>query len=406
MRPALLALLLLAGAARAQDEAAAAQREAEAIRAQEEARAARERREAELLRRAQRYFDGRNHAAAARVLEQVLATRTGDAAARALLGHCYFEMGRLEQARSEFTRAVGLGRLTSDVVIRLAHIAREQGTPAAALSALRLAHLLVPRDAAVLSAAGDAAAAAGLREEAASALRAAADLDPARPDTFLRLGNLHLKQGATARALTAFETAYHLGAPTAELERIIAELHVEHGDLPCAAGWYERLLLRKPRQEGELRLRCAELLAAAGDVEQARDYAGRLAPNADKALAGGAYLLLGRLARRTKEMPVAVEHWRRALDLGEGGPEIHGALGTHFYRLGEHARAAQHLRQRLRQGPPDPGLARALIRSLVAVGELKAAREELVSLVAEFGLDEPAERLIADLARAAPKGER
>ncbi|MHC4818431.1 MAG: tetratricopeptide repeat protein, partial [Planctomycetota bacterium] len=183
MRIVLIAFLALGGAAGAEDEDAAARAE--------EARVARERQEAELLRKAQLHFDAKNHAAAARALERVLATRTEDAAALALLGHCYFEIGDLEKARAAFTRAVGRGRLTKDVVIRLAHIAREQGAPSAAASALRLAHLLVPKDAAVLGAAGDAAAAAGMDEEAASAYRAAVDLDPARADAHLRLGNIH-----------------------------------------------------------------------------------------------------------------------------------------------------------------------------------------------------------------------
>ena len=106
MRTLLLALLALAGAAGADDEAGKTRAE--------DARAARERQETELLRRAQLQFDRKNHAAAARALEQVLATRGDDAAALALLGHCYFEMGKLEQARAALTRAVGQGRLTYD----------------------------------------------------------------------------------------------------------------------------------------------------------------------------------------------------------------------------------------------------------------------------------------------------
>jgi len=394
----LLALPLLARAAGAEDEAATARAE--------EARAARERQETGLLRKAQLHFDARNHAAAARVLEQVLATRTDDAAALALLGHCYFEIGKLEKARVAFTRAVGRGRLTQDVVIRLAHIAREQGAPAAATSALRLAHLLVPKDAAVLCAAGDAAAAAGLYEEAASALREAVDLDPARADAHLRLGNIHLKTGAAARALTAFETAHHLGASSEDLSRLIAELHVERGELLGAVAWYDRLLAFEPEDADEVRLRCARLQAAAGDVLSARDRAGKLTESTDEVVAGGAHVLAGRLASRAKDLPAAVGHWRRALALGQGGSEVHGLLGAHYHRVGEHAKAVLLLRKRLRLGPPDSSFARALIRSLMALGELKAARERLVLLVAEGGLDDQAERLITELARTEAKRER
>ncbi|MHC4730457.1 MAG: tetratricopeptide repeat protein, partial [Planctomycetota bacterium] len=275
-----------------------------------------------------------------------------------------------------------------------------------ASSALRLAHLLVPKDAAVLSAAGDAAAAAGLYEEAASAFRAAVGLDPARAGAHLRLGNIHLKGGEAARALTAFETAHHLGASSEDLARLIAELHVERGELLSAVAWYERMLCFEPQDADKVRLRCARLQAAAGDVLGARDLAGQLTVCTDQVVAGGAHLLAGRLASRAKDLPAAVAHWLSALALGQGGPEVHGLLGTHFHRVGEHARAVKHLRERLRQGPPDPGLARALIRSHVALGERKAAREQLVLLVAERGLDEQAERLIADLARTEAKRER
>jgi len=160
-------------------------------------------------------------------------------------------------------------------------------------------------------------------------------------------------------------------------------------------------------QDGdEVRLRCAQLLAAAGDVVGARDRAARLTVCADKVVAGGAHLLAGRLAGRAKELPAAVAHWLSALELGQGGPEVHGLLGAHYHRVGEHAQAVRHLRERLRQGPPDPSLARALIRSHVALGELNAAREQLVGLVAQGGLDEQAERLITELARSEARRER
>jgi tetratricopeptide (TPR) repeat protein len=398
MRIVLIAFLALGGAAGAEDEDAAARAE--------EARVARERQEAELLRKAQLHFDAKNHAAAARALERVLATRTEDAAALALLGHCYFEIGDLEKARAAFTRAVGRGRLTKDVVIRLAHIAREQGAPSAAASALRLAHLLVPKDAAVLGAAGDAAAAAGMDEEAASAYRAAVDLDPARADAHLRLGNIHIKAGAAARALTAFETAHHLGASSEDLARLIAELHVERGQLLGAVAWYERMLRFEPEDAYEVRLRCARLQAAAGDLLGARDRAGKLTGCPDKVVAGGAHLLAGRLASRAKDPPAAVGHWLAALALGQGGAEVHGLLGVHYHRVGEHAKAAEHLDERLRRGPPDSSLSRALIRSRMALSELPAARAQLVLLVAEGGLDEQAERLITELAAAEARKDR
>lgn len=395
MRVVLLALLVLARASGAEDEG-------ETARA-EKAETARERQEIELLRKAQRHFDAKNHGAAARVLEQVLVTRADDAAALAMLGHCYFEMGRLEKARAAFTRAVGQGRLTPDVVVRLAHIAREQGAPAAASTALRLAYLLVPKDASVLSAAGEAAAAAGLHEEAASAFRAAVDVAPADAQAHLRMGNIHLKSGASARALVAFETAHHLGASSGKLARLIAELHVERGELFSAVAWYDRMLGFEPPDADQVRLRCARLQAAAGDVVGARDRATRLTASADEVVAGGAHLLAGRLASRAKDQSAAAAHWLSALALGQGGSEVHGLLGAHFYRIGEHARAVEHLRERLKRGPPDPALARALVRSLVVLGELKAAREQLVVVVAEGGLDEQAERLITELARAEAK---
>ncbi|MFQ5843878.1 MAG: tetratricopeptide repeat protein [Planctomycetota bacterium] len=363
-------------------------------------------RHAEQLRRAERLFRSGSHAEAARILEPVLAAGGGDAEAHALLGHCYFELGRLERARVELTRAVGEGRLTSDVVIRLARISSEQGAPAAALNALRLAHLLTPRNAAVLSAAGEAAARAGLREEAASAFRAAVDLDPARPGAYLRLGNACLAADDSAGALAAFETAHHLGAGSPELARMIADLHARRGELVRAAGWYERMLLSEPEDGAGHRLRCAQLLAAAGDVERAREHAARAAASTDPTVAGGAHLLLGRLAGRAGDMRAAVDHWRRALALGQGGADVHGALGAHFHRAGRHAEAVKHLRERLRRGPPDPALWHALVRSLLALGERKAARAELVRLVAEFGLDDKADRLVTDLVRAGAKAER
>ena len=352
------------------------------------------------LAKAQRLFDQKSHAQAAVLLEEALKEDSERADVHALLGHAYFELGRDAAARDAFGRAIARGHLTADVLARLGQIALKERRLPDAASSLRLAALLAPEDSALELAAASAAERAGLFAEAESEYRGLLTADPSRADVHVRLGNLYLRTERPDKALPALVTGYHLGSNAAPLARAIAELYVSRHDLKSAVRWYGRLLLLDPKNAEALRLRCARLQAAVGDVDGARKNAGALTTSKTPALAGDAHLLLGRLAASEKEIEVARRHFQAAARAGRADLQVHAWLGAHFSRNGNHAEAVRYLRTRLAKGPMDQSLARSLVRSLIALRDLEGAHDELLGMVEHFGMDSHAEALASKIARA------
>ncbi len=119
-------------------------------------------------------------------------------------------------------------------------------------------------------------------------------------------------------------------------------------------------------------------------------------------MAGDARLLLGQMAASRGAVDEAVLHWRAAATAGRVGPDVHAWLGSYFRRKGNHTEAALHLRKRLSAGTMDQSLARALISSLIQLQDLEGARRELLVMIEHFGMDEHAESLVRQIARAQP----
>ena len=130
--------------------------------------------------RAHRLFQAGRYADAVELLTPVLAKDAERADAQALLGYAYFELERYDEARAALNHALALGRMTPALLSRLAHIALQKERLPHAVNSLRLAGLLAPDDNDVQQAAADAAAQAGLSDEALAGYRDILKVDPAR----------------------------------------------------------------------------------------------------------------------------------------------------------------------------------------------------------------------------------
>jgi len=355
-------------------------------------------RDREDILRAQRDYDAGRYAAAIRGLEGLHARHAGDGATHALLGHSLFMTGRTAEARAELVEALARGRVSSDVLLRLAEIDRGRGDHSAALQDLLVAGILLPEDKTLPVATADAAAQAGLAAVAEQEYEEALRRSPDSVDTLLRLGNLYVRAGRNDDALEAFRTAEALGAEN--VTRLVAELYLARGDRELAAAAYERLLVEQA-EDPELELRCAELLLAAGNPEEAARRAGNVAAAASGDLAARAHVLLGQTKVASGDIDGAVREWREAVEAGAESPELSGFLGMHFHRAGDHEKAVRYLRDAVRQGGPDRERQTALVESLIGMHDLDAARTQAVALIEEFGLDDRVERLITRLAKAA-----
>lgn len=347
----------------------------------------------ELLQAQECYEDGR-YAEAATLLEKLCQQQPSLAEAHRLLGHTYYQLDRIDDARSEMVEAIANGRLTLDVLERLTQIDRTQNHTAALQSGLRLRLLMEPHDLAWRKFHADVLAASGANDEAERLYERIIEDEPSRPDTYMRLGNLYLRKEKAAKAVLAFEMAFHLGGSNLNLERTIAELWCQLGNLREALSWYERDTRRGEDSPGRSQLRLAELLAASEEFDRAERAARPLAESMDTGLASEAAILLGRIALQRGRIQEGVDYWESAVQSGTEDHQILAFLGSHYFNEKNYDKATLYLESRLSRDPQDKDLLRYLIISLIRSENRQQAKVKMRMYLEQFGLDEQAEKLL------------
>jgi len=351
------------------------------------------------LARAQRLYEEKDYQRAAVALDAICARQPAFADAHRLLGHVYFAMGRDEEARNALAQAVAYGRLTPDVLARLAQLDQRRGETVALLAGLRLRMLIDPEHLEWNLLYADVLASSGAEGGAKHVYEAILEADPSQPDVFVRLGNLCLRRGEHKEAASAFETAYHLGDPNPDLAETIAELWFNLGDPHQASLWYERAFALRDNPPERSRLRRAQLLFAAEAFEQAEAVARLLADSTDCTLAGKALLLLGQIAVQRGQLEVAVAHWGKAAHIGLDEPQVLAFLGCHYLSSGQYDKAAEYHARRLAGGEHDKALLCNLIVSLIRSGEDERTKSELQTYLEFYGLDDTLDRMVRLLAQ-------
>ncbi|MEM1452380.1 MAG: tetratricopeptide repeat protein, partial [Planctomycetota bacterium] len=200
--------------------------------------------------------DGR-HGDAVRALEALGEERPDLADVPRLLAFSYHELGRTDDARAAAVRAIGLGRLTSDVLARLVQIDRGRGDVLAALDAVRLLTVLDAGDPSWRRYAAELLAETGLLSAAESIYRQAVSISPADAQSWLGLGNVLASSGRVRSAASAYETAWILGERTATLAEGIAALEQRDGDLASSVRWLEHAETLESDASGRRALRRA-----------------------------------------------------------------------------------------------------------------------------------------------------
>jgi len=346
------------------------------------------------LRRAQVLYEGKKYQEAAAVLETLCGKQPALADAHRLLGHVYHHLGRPEDERKALAQAVAHGRLTPDVLARLALIDQKQNHTAALLSGLHMRMLVEPQDRAWSLFHADILSSVGAVHEAEYFYTAILESDPLRPDVYVRLGNLCLRKERHERAASLFETAYHLGESKPGLPRTIAELWFKMGDRRQALRWYERAIELQKEPAEKTRFRWAELLFWAGEFSRAEVVLRSLVHSGNRGLTGKARLLLGQIAMKRKEPLVAAVQWEKAVQAGIQEPRILSYLGSHYFNRERYKKAAGCLERRLAGGMPDRVLLEYLIISLARSGEQDRALDWMQTYLEHFGLDDKANRLV------------
>jgi len=340
-----------------------------------------------------------DHAAALRTLRPLRSKHPENADIPRFLALAYGGLGRYDEARAAAIDALSLGRFSPDVLGNLARVDRERDDRVALLNTVRILVVLEPEnvDWRVLQA--DLLASSGAQAEAASIFATLLEKHPARDDLHARLGRVELDRDSPKRAIVHLETAWRLGSKAPSVALQLAESQQRLGDHRSAAGWLERAFATTREDVSlELRLRYAGLLFAIDDLEESERASQRiLEQKAEKQTAAKAETLLGRIASRRNRPAKAAEHLERAISLGASAPELLSWVGAHHFNAKEYAKAETFLSRRVDEHEFEEQDLRFLVLSLIRSNRAIQARSRLEQYLAQYGLQDPARRLIEEL---------
>ncbi|MCH9023558.1 MAG: tetratricopeptide repeat protein, partial [Planctomycetes bacterium] len=299
------------------------------------------------LSEAQKLYQDHKYQEAVDILEEFLKDDPEHKLAYRLLGHAYFQLDRFKEARGAITKALNLGSLTSDVLLRLAQLYQLDHNMPSALNALRLATIIEPEKSDLLLNLAQTAQKANLDAEAETAYRAVLNLDPSQSGVWLRLANLNLKNNHYHKAILSFLMAYYLGDSSENLITRIAELYVQLDDPESAIFWYSQIKPGDTNQREKIQLRRAQLSLASGNLDQANRLGETLTQSKDKTVRKDALLLLGQIAQKKNNTQRASRDWELAIELGSVDQNIIAWLGQYHYQEKDYTKAIQFLTQAL-----------------------------------------------------------
>lgn len=360
--------------------------------------------EAEQLSSAQQQLENEQHRAAAQTLETLLEDRPELAEAWRLLGHTRFELSQHEAAREALVNAIQHGRITPDIFGRLIQIDRQRDDPVAAAGALQMVLMLEPTRESWRQLYAETLRELGALRQAQGVYEQLLRTDPGNAEAHLGLGNLLVERGRMAEAVVAFETAYHLGRRSAEVARMLGDLHAQRDEPEVALRWYERALASGDEQSEKLKLRRARLLHRANRPNDARQLAETLTGSDTDEIAAGAHRLLGRIALDAGDSERAVAHWTRAVETGAEDPQLLAFIGGEHFNAQRYDQAATFLARRIDHGGADPQMMRHLVISLIRSGQTDRAGQRLQAYLEQYPLDAEARRLIQRWRRAQSAG--
>jgi Tfp pilus assembly protein PilF len=193
--------------------------------------------------------------------EHAVAVTEGNGLAHLNLGACYYEQGRLSDARRELERAVALGPGRADPHARLATVLADLGRWQQAADEYRRAIDLDPKAAWPHVNLGGAFLELGRPEEALAEFRKAGDLDPAYAPSPGQLGAALAELGRAKEAIAEYRRAIDLDPADAAPHSNLGMLLQTQGRLDEAMAEYRRAV-ELGDQEAWPRLQACERLAA------------------------------------------------------------------------------------------------------------------------------------------------
>ncbi|HXA37321.1 MAG TPA: sulfotransferase [Steroidobacteraceae bacterium] len=253
----------------------------------------------------------------------------GDAQVHYLLGQALEEQGLLEQAAESFGRAIALNPKFADVHNDLGEVLLRLGRTDAAIASCQRALALRPRFAAALGNLANAERARGALAAAIAGYRQVIALEPGLAEAHRNLGSALLEVGDTEAAIASLQRAIELRPEFSRAVTQLARALTAAGRAAEAIPHYERLL--RIRRADETLDEYAALLAGLGRYEaSARCYRELLERTPRDARL---HANLGFVLHCLGDFRTAIEHCRRAIELGPPLPEAYLHLGNSLLAL-------------------------------------------------------------------------
>jgi Flp pilus assembly protein TadD len=358
--------------------------------------------DAQSLSDANKAYNEGKYAQSAQLLEELTRRQPTFAEAYRMLGHAYYMLNRLDEARAAYLSALSQGRITTDLVARLVQIDQSSDRQAAVNAEASLLALLEPNDRQWQTLQADQLLRGGAAAEALTIYQSLQKGHAADAALWLRVANAHLRMEQHRQAALAFEMAWRLGDRTAAVARTLADLHARAEDPLAAAAWYAQAADLAPADAPTLLLRRAQALLTAGRNAEAQSVAKALTTAADSTIAARAHLMLGRIAYDARRSDQAAEHWAKAVAAGHDDSTLRSFIGSTAFNAGDYAKAVEHLLP-LTQGPePEPDHLRYAAEALMRSSRHAEARPLVLRYLELFGYDDKAATLVRSLAAATP----
>jgi tetratricopeptide (TPR) repeat protein len=355
--------------------------------------------DAQTLKSAQTAFDAAKYADAVKLLLPLRTKYPDHGDIPRMLTHAYFELGQFDDARATALAAIGAGRLSPDVLGRIAQIDQRRDDRLALLNVVRLLTVLDPENRQWRLVYADLLADSDALDESAGVYRALLAEQPDSANVALRLGNVLVKRGDRDEAAKTLETAWHLGAADPRLPAAIAGLWQELGDDQQALAWLERAAALAETPDPQQQLQLGHLHWKLGNHDRAVDVVKDLTASKTSPIKRQAHVLLGRIAMDRQQVEEAIAHWQQAAAAGETGTDLLAVLGAHYFNSGDYKTAAKVLRRVVdEERADDEQHLRFLVSSLIRAGDAAAARDYLRQYIERHGMSEDATRLVRLLA--------
>lgn len=354
--------------------------------------------DAEKVMQAQKAAGNGQHTRAIQILNEVKKRYPNEPDLPRLLTHSYYELEQFNAARKAAVEAIGLGRLSNDMLTRLVQIDQQLGRRLSMLQTVRLLTITDPSNSDWHLLLAGMLMENNQYAEAEAIYRKLGPKSKNQAELWSHIGQAQYKQEQYSNAVISFETAWRMGHRTQTIARQLAGLYQRLGDSEMALNWIEKTLSMMDQIDHQLQLQQTQLLLSIGESDRARTIAQQLVKVNDNSIAGQAAVVLSYIALQKQETQRAIEAINSAESFGVYESRLNSALGKLYFNNKEYTKAGKRFAKHAQQNPEDETHSMLAVRAFLLAKDIKNTESQLQNYIAEFGMDAQAREIIQQMA--------